>query len=108
MGEIAFAILHCTGGDLLIAVATLMLALLFIGADSWPKEGFYPVLTLTVILGAAYTVFSEWLNVVIRQSWAYSELMPVIPVINTGLAPFLQWLIIPAVGLWWARRSCRI
>ncbi|MCC6756120.1 MAG: hypothetical protein IT199_07100, partial [Solirubrobacterales bacterium] len=30
-GELAFAVLHCTGGDLLIALSTMMLALLLFG-----------------------------------------------------------------------------
>ncbi len=34
-GEIAFAVLHCTGGDVLIALASLMGALLLLGRG-WP------------------------------------------------------------------------
>jgi hypothetical protein len=32
---------------------------------------------LTAILfGLGYTVFSEWLNTQVRQSWSYTEAMP--------------------------------
>jgi hypothetical protein len=41
-----------------------------------------------VLLGLGYTVFSEWLNARIRQSWSYTEAMPVIPPLGTGLPPF--------------------
>jgi len=58
-----------------------------------------------VTLGLAYTFYSEWRNVVVRGSWAYSNLMPVIPALETGLSPLLQWLIVPIVGLAWARRT---
>jgi len=51
-------------------------------------------------LGAAYTVYSEWLNTGVRMAWAYSELMPVVPGIGTGLSPLLQWLVLPPLGLW--------
>jgi hypothetical protein len=52
------------------------------------------------VLGIGYTVFSEWLNVDVRATWAYTEQMPVLPPLGTGLTPLLQWLIIPT--LTWA------
>src|SRR5260370_33327446 len=95
----------CTlhGGDLLIGGSALMIALLFVGDGRWPHACFGRV---AVVAGAgrlAYTVFSEWLNTEIRGSWAYSTWMPVLPVIGTGLAPFLQSIIVPWVALWWVR-----
>lgn len=30
----------------------------------------------TALLGAGYTVFSEWMNITILGSWAYAESMP--------------------------------
>src|SRR5882762_2607916 len=35
--EQAFAVLHCTLGDVLIALSTLMLALIAAGDDGWPE-----------------------------------------------------------------------
>ena len=35
-GEIIFAAVHCTGGDLLIAMSSILLALFFFGTGSWP------------------------------------------------------------------------
>lgn len=104
-GAIAFAVVHCTGGDLLIALSSVMLALILIGNGGWPLTRFGPVALLTVLFGVTYTIFSEWLNIVVRKSWAYSEYMPVIPVIDAGLSPVAQWIVIPAVGLWWSRRT---
>lgn len=52
-----------------------------------------------------YTVFSEWLNTSVRASWAYSDLMPVIPVVDLGLSPLAQWIVIPLAGFSWARLS---
>ena len=42
---------------------------------------------LATVLGVAYTIYSEWLNVSVRRSWAYSSLMPTVPFIGTGLSP---------------------
>jgi hypothetical protein len=62
------------------------------------------VVAIAVGGGLAYTVFSEWLNTEIRGSWAYTAWMPALPLIGSGLAPFLQWVLVPPLALWWARR----
>jgi hypothetical protein len=102
----AFAVIHCTAGDVLIAISALMLALLLAGDKKWPATRFFPVLAATVASGLAYTIFSEWLNVVVRASWAYSAAMPVIPIfgLRIGLSPILQWLAVPTTALILARR----
>lgn len=96
--EIVFAGLHCTAGDAMIGGFTLLAALLALGAPDWPGARWGAVLVGTVALGVGYTVFSEWLNVGLRASWAYSDLMPVVPPFGTGLTPLLQWLILPPVA----------
>jgi hypothetical protein len=103
--EIVFAALHCTGGDVLIALSTLLSALLLFGSNRWPASGYRRVALVTLALGVAYTVASEWLNIQIRQTWAYRDWMPVIPVINAGLSPVAQWIVLPALAFWCARRS---
>lgn len=106
--EIAFAIAHCTGGDLLIAMSTLLLSLFVVGAPAWPEVRTGRVLLLAVVLGVSYTVFSEWLNIVIRAAWAYRDIMPVVPVLDAGLTPLLQWMIVPSLAYWAAiGRSAR-
>ncbi len=104
-GEIVFAAVHCTGGDILIALSALVAALLVVGTGRWPHEGYRRVAAAAIVIGVGYTVFSEWLNIEIRQSWAYRDLMPIIPVINAGLSPVAQWLVLPAAAFWWAARS---
>ncbi len=106
VGERAFAVLHCTGGDILIGVAALIGALLVAGVREWPASGFWSVALLTITLAVAYTGFSEWLNVSVRRSWAYSEWMPVIPLgpMRVGISPLVQWVAVPAIALWAAQR----
>ncbi|NOG73527.1 hypothetical protein HJG45_24485 [Roseicella sp. DB1501] len=105
--EQLFAVIHCTAGDVLIALSCLTAALLSVGHRDWPLQAYGPVAIVTTMLGLGYTIFSEWLNIVVRQSWAYSELMPVVPVIHTGLSPLLQWLVVPLAAFWLARRTAR-
>lgn len=98
--QIVFAAVHCTGGDILIALSALTLALMIAGTSAWPHRRFGIVAALTIAIGVSYTVFSEYLNIVIRAAWAYSELMPVLSVggLHIGVSPLLQWLIVPLLA----------
>lgn len=106
--SVAFAGLHCLGGDLLIASACLWASLVVFGDGRWPGGRFGRVAAATLVLGIGYTVFSEWLNVDVRRSWGYTDRMPLVPPFGTGLAPLLQWIVVPAAALWaagWSRRA---
>ena len=98
----AFAVLHCAAGDAMIAGLSLLAALALFGRPKWPHANAFRVYWTTLVLGGGYTIFSEWLTTVVRGSWSYSELMPVLPLTGTGLAPLLQWLVVPPLALWFA------
>lgn len=111
--EQAFAILHCTIGDATIAGFALLAALALSANATWPSTGVARVYAGSLAFGVVYTIFSEWLNTSVLGSWAYSDLMPVVPGIGTGLAPLLQWLVVPTVAQWiavgsapWMDRDC--
>ena len=105
--EKLFAVVHCTFGDLLIALASLALGLVLAGHRDWPVRRFGAVGALTIASGLGYTAFSEWLNIVVRESWAYSDLMPVVTAFgfDVGVSPLLQWLAVPALALHSVRRA---
>ena len=100
--EIVFAAIHCTGGDILIALSALMIALCLTGTWRWPESGYLRVAAMTIAVGLFYTVFSEWLNIEVRRAWAYRDVMPIIPVIGAGLSPFMQWIVLPGLAFWLA------
>lgn len=106
-GEIAFAVLHCTGGDALIAAAALAAAILLTRSWCWPSQGWGSVTIIATLIGLGYTVFSEWLNVDLRQSWTYTAAMPRLPPWGTGLGPVLQWLLLPPLAMLAARPTAR-
>jgi hypothetical protein len=62
---IGFALIHCTGGDVLITAATFSAAAMLARHRRWPAFGWRMALA-AILLGAAYTILSEWLNVEIR------------------------------------------
>ncbi len=105
--EIAFAIIHCTVGDIMIASSALVAAILVGRFWSWPRSDWKQVAVLTIIFGLSYTAYSEWFNVYVRNAWAYSAAMPTLRIggIKLGLSPLLQWLIVPTVALESVRRS---
>jgi hypothetical protein len=104
--EKLFAVVHCTAGDLLIALVSLTAGLVLAGHRDWPARRFVIVAVFTLTFGFCYTVFSEWLNVVMRKSWAYSDLMPVVSVfgLRLGASPLLQWMVVPTLALCAGRR----
>ena len=105
--EIVFAVVHCTGGDFMIAASALIAAILVGRFWSWPRKGWKQVALLTIIFGLSYTAYSEWFNVYVRNAWTYSASMPTVRIreIELGLSPLLQWLIVPIVALASARFS---
>lgn len=97
--EQAFAVFHCTLGDLMIAGLSLFGTFALLAPAQWPDRDRGRVLALAIGIGVAYTIFSEWLNVNVRGSWAYNDNMPTIPPLHTGLTPVLQWFVVPALAL---------
>ena len=51
--------------------------------------------------GLAITIGFEFLSTEILDRWTYAPDMPRLPLFGTGLSPFLQWLIIPSLVLWY-------
>jgi len=106
--DIALAVVHCTGGDVLLAAVSLLGSLLLLGADDWPKSRVLPVAATAIVFGVAYTVYSEHLNTA-SNAWTYSDLMPVLPGVGTGLAPLTQWVVVPTLAFgaihspWWRK-----
>lgn len=103
--QIGFAVAHCTLGDVLIGAITLFLALVLWRAKTWPHQRFGLVAVATLTMALAYTIFSEWWNVDLHQTWAYRDIMPTLPWLGTGLTPLLQWAIVPLLALWYARNA---
>lgn len=56
--EIISAAVHCTGGDLLIALAALSSATLLFGHKLWPNHNFARVFAATLAIGIGYTTFN--------------------------------------------------
>lgn len=60
---------------------------------------------LYVGIGIALTMGFEYYYTNISLRWTYSELMPLVPPLGTGLSPLLQWIIIPLLVIWFTKRQ---
>ena len=102
---ILYGLAHCTIGDLMILLVLYWVVALLNRDRRWYLNNVAPNGILFTILGAGYTVFSEIRNVRIKGTWDYTDLMPIVPIVEIGGSPFLQWLLIPPVLLWFMRIS---
>lgn len=107
--EIAFAVVHCTLGDLLIGTSALLTALLVTRAAALTDWKWLRITAVVALVAVGYTLFSEWANTSVWTSWAYSKLMPTIEAggVIIGLSPLLQWLLVPSLALYVARPRLR-
>jgi hypothetical protein len=106
---IVFSILHCTFGDVLIGGLALLFSLFVLREGAPARWRWGRIGAATVVLGTAYTVLSEWMNVTVLRNWAYAESMPTIGLgeARIGVTPLLQWLVVPPLALYAARRAAR-
>jgi len=105
-GYILYGLAHCTLGDLLILLVLYeVIALLNRNRCWYATNGVTARGSLFTLLGASYTVYSEIMNVRIKGTWGYTEQMPLLPIVDIGGMPFLQWLLIPPLLLWLMRMT---
>ena len=102
---IAFSVLHCTLGDALIGTAALFTTLIAARAGPLAHWHWRRIGVLTALIGLAYTIFSEWMNITWLRSWTYAESMPKLEVagFDLGLTPVAQWLVVPPLALYLSR-----
>ena len=93
--SLARALLHCSLGDVVIAIAMFALAGLALWRTDWPASRPWTGGVVVVIGAMAFTAWSEWYNVYRAGNWGYTASMPMI--FGIGLSPLLQWLILPPV-----------
>ncbi len=91
--SIARALLHCTLGDVLIALAMFAVAGIALRRADWPASRPWSGGAIVVFGAVAFTAWSEWYNVYRVGAWGYTASMPLI--FGIGLTPLLQWIVLP-------------
>ena len=67
-------------------------------AGAWQTVGF-------TLIGLVTTVVLEILSTRVWHRWSYAESMPLIPILDVGIAPFLQWVLLPPLTVWFVHRQ---
>jgi len=96
---------HCTLGDVLITLGCFWLVALISRSRTWFLKPTKVKLLLFVVFGVSYTIFSEIKNVSLNKLWGYSDLMPIIPHVEVGVVPLIQWVIVPIILVFIVRRQ---
>lgn len=96
--------LKATVGDLAIALAAFWCAAFVVRNRQWVNLPGRRASTAFFAVGLLMTVGLEYLNTEVTDGWVYGDVMPVLPIIGTGLSPMLQWVFVPMLVLWYMRR----
>lgn len=94
--------LRATAGDAGIALAAYGVVAAGTRDRQWLADARGPRVAWFVAVGLAVTVALELLSVYRWGRWAYGPAMPTIA--GVGLSPLLQWVVLPPLTLWLARR----
>lgn len=89
LNQVIWNRLHCTGGDILILIFSLLFSSISLRKNLFLFDFGKKDYVLTSIVGVIYTSVSEYINVHIHQSWTYSSLMPLAPFSNVGIVPLI-------------------
>ena len=99
---------RATLGDAVIMLLSYWGAALLVRDRWWiERPRLAPVLTL-IGIGVGITVLLERLATASHSpnwGWRYAEAMPIIPWVRIGLTPFLQWIILPLLLVWFVKRQ---
>lgn len=86
--------LKATIGDVMIGVTAFCTAALMQRDRGWFLSPTRRALITFIAIGVAAAIGLE-LHAIAQGRWSYSALMPIVPSLNVGLIPILQWLILP-------------
>ena len=96
---------QATFGDAGIALAAFWVTAIFAKTRSWILQPRKSDIVLFLGVGIVVTIVFEALATGMFERWAYTDTMPRLPLLGTGLLPLLQWLALPPLVLWFVRRQ---
>ena len=96
--------LQATFGDLAIALAAFWSAAFVGNGRKWFANKGAPAFSVFFAFGLLATIGLEYFNTEVTGRWTYDGVMPLFPVVGTGLSPILQWIFVPMFVLWYMRR----
>jgi hypothetical protein len=93
------------GDGVLAVVAFWVVAGFAVSSRSWIRRPTVRTVAGFVLAAEAMTVAIEWLATEVWQRWSYAPDMPTLPLVGAGVAPLLQWLLLPPLVVAIVRRQ---
>jgi hypothetical protein len=105
--QVTQACLQATFGDMVIRLLAYGAVAAVARSRRWIAAASGWQLALFMAIGVAITAGIEWLATHGHwvQSWQYLPAMPLVPGTGIGLAPLLQWVLLPLLTVWFVRRQ---
>lgn len=94
-----------TLGDAVIMLVAYWAAALSAGSRFWFAGNCRTPILVFIGMGLAITLVLERLATGPLERWQYASAMPIVPFVDVGLTPILQWLLLPLLCLWFVRRQ---
>ena len=94
-----------TLGDAALLVAAFWAGAAVQRSRAWIAHPRASAVAAFVAAGVLATVALEWLATNVWDRWQYAPHMSTLPVLGTGLAPLLQWLLLPPLLVLIVRRQ---
>ncbi len=98
---------QATFGDAGIALVAFWTASISVRSRHWIRSLRPLPLSVYWLMGLVITVTLELIYTEITHRWTYSELMPLVPPLGTGLSPLLQWILVPLLVVFVVQRQIR-
>jgi hypothetical protein len=102
------ATVHCTQaalGDVVILLVAFWIIALTARSRGWITHPKTIQIVGFIAIGIIITIVFEAVAIHVLNRWQYAITMPTLPILGTGIAPILQWLIIPPIIVSMMRRT---
>ena len=105
--QVTRACLQATAGDAVIMLIAYGAVAGVARSRRWivAEKGWQ--LALFIVIGVSITAAIEWLATrgYWIGNWDYLPTMPLVPGTGLGVAPLLQWVVLPLLTVWFVRRQ---
>lgn len=89
----------------MIAVVAFWVVAAVVASRRWITAPSVLQVTCFAGIGLGISTALEWVAIHVQGRWAYGASMPIVPVLQIGLASVLQWLILPPLIVWFVTRQ---
>ncbi len=107
MTQINLACIQASAGDAAMIVIAFWVVVLLQKDREWYLHPSVRSLVLFLLPGVIMTIVFEAMATGPLDRWAYTNAMPTLPGLGTGLAPLAQWLLLPPLIIFIIRHRVR-